>query len=206
MLKLHGVRFSNYYSLAKAALLEKGVEFEEVKESPAQSDEFLAKSPMGRVPVLGTDEGFFSESWAIVDYLERVQPEPALLPAEPFARAKTIELSRHIELNVELVARRCLGAAFFGAEASEDKQAETKEDLAKGVGAVQRLMACDPYAAGAEFTAADPYAFFSFGLSGQIAQRMFDMDILADAPEIKALLGRLATRESIAKVVADQRG
>jgi len=108
MLRLHGVRFSNYYSLAKAALLEKGVEFEEVKEPPAQSEEFLAKSPMGRVPVLGTDEGFFSESWAIVDYLERVQPEPALLPAEPFARAKAIELSRHIELNVELVA----GAAW----------------------------------------------------------------------------------------------
>jgi len=67
-------------------------------------------------------------------------------------------------------------------------------------------MACDPYAAGAEFTAADLYTFFSFGLSGQIAQKMFDVDILADAPEIKALLGRLATRESIAKVTADQRG
>ena len=206
MLKLHGVRFSNYFGLAKAALLEKGVAFEEVKEPPAQSEEFLAKSPMGRVPVLGTDEGHFSESWAIIDYLERTQPQPALLPAEPFARAKTIELCRHIELNVELVARRCLGAAFFGGSASEDKRQETKEDLARGVAAVQRLMACDPYAAGAEFTAADLYAFFSFGLSGQIAQKMFGEDILADAQEIKALLGRLTTRESIAKVTADQKG
>ena len=206
MLTLHGVRLSNYFSLAKAALLEKGVEFEEVKEAPAQSDGFLAKSPMGRVPVLGTGEGFFSESWAILDYLEQVQPEPALLPADPFARAKTIELSRHIELNVELVARRCLGAAFFGGEASDDKQAETREDLVRGVTAVQRLMACDPYAAGAEFSAADLYAFFCFGLAGQIAQRMFDVDILADAPEIKGLLGRLAARESIAKVVSDQQG
>ena len=200
MLKLHGVRVSNYFSLAKAALIEKGLDFEEVKDPPAQSDEFLAKSPMGRVPVLGTDAGYFSESWAIVDYLEGVQPEPALLPADPFARAKTIELCRHIELNVELVARRCLAAAFFGGTASEDKQAETKKDLAQGVTAVQRLMACDPYAAGAEFTAADLYAFFCFGLSGQIARKMFDVDILADAPEIKALLETLATRDSIAQV------
>ena len=73
MLKLHGIRISNYTNLAKAALIEKGVEFEEVKDPPSRSDEFLARSPMGRVPALGTPDGFFSESWAIVDYLERVQ-------------------------------------------------------------------------------------------------------------------------------------
>lgn len=203
MLKLHGISLSNYTNLAKAALIEKGVEFEEVREPPSQSGEFLARSPMGRVPALGTPEGYFSESWAIVDYLERVKPEPALLPAEPFARAKTVELCRHIELNVELVARRCLPAAFFGATASEDKRAETRDDLARGVAGVRRLMVCDPYAAGGEFTAADLYAFFSFGLSGQIARKMFDVDILADAPEIAALLARLAERESIARVTAE---
>ena len=206
MLKLHGFRLSNYYNLAKTALIEKGLDFEEVTDPPSRSDEFLARSPMGRVPALGTPDGFFSESWAIVDYLERVRPEPALLPSEPFARAKTIELCRHIELNVELVARRCLPAAFFGATASEDKQAETQKDLARGVAAVERLMVGDPYAAGSEFSAADLYTYFSFGLSGRIAKKMFDVDIVADAPRTSALLGRLAQRESIARVDADASG
>ena len=31
MIKLYGLRMSNYYSLTKAVLIEKGLEFEEIK-------------------------------------------------------------------------------------------------------------------------------------------------------------------------------
>ena len=34
MIKLYGLRMSNYYSLTKALLIEKGLEFEEVKSPP----------------------------------------------------------------------------------------------------------------------------------------------------------------------------
>ena len=40
MIKLYGLRFSNYYSLTKALLIEKGLEFEEVKAPPSQDDEW----------------------------------------------------------------------------------------------------------------------------------------------------------------------
>ena len=33
MIKLYGLRMSNYYSLTKALLIEKGLEFEEVKRA-----------------------------------------------------------------------------------------------------------------------------------------------------------------------------
>jgi hypothetical protein len=36
MIKLYGVKPSNYYSLAKAILLEKGLAFEEVPNPPSQ--------------------------------------------------------------------------------------------------------------------------------------------------------------------------
>ncbi len=202
MLKLHGIKMSNYYSLAKAALLEKGIDFEEVNDPPSQDENFLTKSPMGKVPALQTEEGFVSESFAIIEYLETIQPEPALLPADPFARAKCIELCRHAELDVELVARRCLPAAFFGATASEETQKSTQKDLAKGIKAVSRLISDGEFATGDTFTAADLYIFYSFGLSGQIAQKMFGENILADAPAIAGLIERLSSRASIQAVSA----
>lgn len=111
MITLHGFSRSNYYRLARAVLIEKGIEFETAKTLPSAEPELLEHSPMGRLPFLQVDGTSISETWAIVDYAEQIQPEPSLLPAEPLERAKTIELARHLELNIELVARRCLSAA-----------------------------------------------------------------------------------------------
>ena len=47
MIKLYGLRMSNYYSLVKAVLIEKGLDFEEVKAPPTQKEDNLARSPMG---------------------------------------------------------------------------------------------------------------------------------------------------------------
>lgn len=205
MMKLHGMARSNYYNLIKAALLEKGMVFEEVAARPSQEADYLAKSPMGRVPCLETDEGFISESFAILEYIETLQPEPALLPADPFARAKVIELIRHLELNVELVARRCLPAAFFGAPLSDEVKAGTEKDLAKGMAAVSRLSSCDPYLCGDEFTAADLYAYFTFGLASAIIEKIFGTRLLDGHDELSALLTRLAQRPSIKQIESSQK-
>jgi len=202
MLKLHGMSRSNYYSLIKAALLEKAVIFEEVASPPSQDSDYLGKSPMGKVPCLETDLGFISESYAILDYLEILQPEPALFPADPFARAKIIELIRHLELDVELVARRALPAAFFGAQISEELKDATQTDLARGMAAVARLIKCDPFIGGAEFTAADLYAFYTFGLARAIVAKVFDADLLEGHGELGELLDRLSERPCIHKVEA----
>ena len=95
---------SNYYSLVKAVMIEKGLEFEEVKAPPTQKEDNLARTPMGKMPSIGVDGHYLSESFAIVNYLERIQPEPALLPEDPFKAAKALELAYHIKLDVELVA------------------------------------------------------------------------------------------------------
>ena len=50
MIKISGLRFSNYYRRTKAVMGEKDIEFEEVKHPPAQDEEYLGKSPMGEMP------------------------------------------------------------------------------------------------------------------------------------------------------------
>jgi glutathione S-transferase len=202
MIRLHGMPRSNYYSLVKAALLEKSLPFEEVAAPPSQEEAYLTKSPMGKVPCLETEQGFLSESLAILDYLENIQPEPALLPRDPFQRAKVIELIRHLELDVELVARRCLPAAFFGATASEETRTSTQRDLERGMKAVSRLLECNPYAAGPEFSAADLYVFYTFTLASAIVKTVFGTDLLERHAAIRDLLDVLAERASIHQVEA----
>ena len=68
MIQLYGLRMSNYYSLVKAALIEKGLEFEEVKAPPTQKDDNLARTPMGKMPSIGVNGQYLSESLAIINY------------------------------------------------------------------------------------------------------------------------------------------
>src|SRR5262245_30530131 len=116
MMKLCGFHLSNYHNKVRIALLEKGVAFEEESVSPSQKDEWLMRSPMGKVPILELDGGRrLAESEVILEYLEDAYPQKPLLPKDPFARAKVRELVTFIELHLELVARRLYGPLFFGA-------------------------------------------------------------------------------------------
>ncbi len=204
MIQLYGLRLSNYYSLTKALLIEKGLDFEEVKAPPTQEEDNLARSPMGKMPAIGVDGAYLSESLAIAAYLERLAPEPRLVPEDPFAAGKMMELICHIKLDVELVARRCLPEALFGQTVTEETKATTEKDLRRGMQAVNRLLVCDPYAAGAEFTLADFYTFYCFGLANTISMKMFDFDLLAENADLQALMARLAEHPSIARVEADK--
>ena len=67
MLKLYGAPLSNYYNMVKVSLLEKRLPFEEVLRPPTQEEEYLAKSPMGKIPTLETERGFITETHAILD-------------------------------------------------------------------------------------------------------------------------------------------
>lgn len=206
MIQLYGLRLSNYYSLTKALLIEKGLEFEEVKAPPTQEEDNLARSPMGKMPAIGVDGQYLSESLAIAAYLDRIQPQPALLPEDPFKAAKVVELICHLKLDVELVARRCLPEVLFKQPVSEETKTSTQNDLAKGMRAVSRIIVCDPYAAGSELTLADFYTFYCFGLANTISQSLFDTDLLADHANISELIGRLAEHPSIARVEAEKAG
>ena len=105
MLKLYGFPVSNYTNMVELALLEKGLPYEYVLTFPDQTPEFLAKSPRGKVPALGTPKGFISETNVILDYLEDSGEGKPLLPADPYARATVRALMKEIELYIELPAR-----------------------------------------------------------------------------------------------------
>jgi glutathione S-transferase len=203
MMKLHGVLLSNYYSIVKNALIEKNVSFEEAMSPPSQDPKYLAMSPMGKVPCIETSKGFLTETHPILDYLEDVHPQPALLPTDPFERAKVREITQAIELYVELVARRGI-FVLFGRDVPDSVKTSIKEDLPKGIAAVRRLAKFSPWIAGPQFTYADLFGYWSFSLVVPLGKQNAGIDVFAEMPGAQAWFDRVAARDSVKRVLAGQ--
>ena len=207
MLKLCGFHISNYHNKIRIALLEKGVPFEEDAGcSPSQKDEFVARTPMGKVPFLELDGGRrLAESEVIAEYLEEAYPQKPLLPKDPFERAKVRELITVMELHVELVARRLYGQVFWRRPVSEEVKAGAEKDLAKGIRALKALVRFEPYIAGKELTLADCAAFVHLPLVSLATKHAFGHDVLEDIPQLKPYLKILGERPAFQKVNEDRK-
>ena len=201
-MKLYGMALSNYTNMVRTALAEKGLDYELVVELPNQEEGFLARSPMGKVPCLEVNGTYLTETSAILDYLEEIQPHPALLPSDPLARAKVRELCKSLELYVELIARKGVGAVF-GREMPEHIKKGIARDLPRGLKAVDQLTQFSPYIAGDAFTYADLFGYYTMTLASMLAQANCDMDIFPLLPGSKEWYDMLSERDSIQSANAD---
>ena len=206
MLKLCGFRISNYHNKVRLALLEKGVPHEEDPGClPSQKDDWVGRSPMGKVPILEVDGTTLSESEVICEYLEDAFPQKPLLPKDPIARARVRELVTHLELHMELVARRLYGAVFFGGKVSDETREQVQKDLAKGVRTLQRLAKFDPFIAGKELTLADCTAFVHLPIVSLATKLAYGADALEGVAQLKPYLKMLAERPAFARVSEDRK-
>lgn len=88
---VYGASLSPFVRKVLVVGAEKGMALENKITNPAQPDaDFIACSPFRKIPALRDGDFTLCDSSAIVHYLEAVQPEPAMIPAEPKARARTI--------------------------------------------------------------------------------------------------------------------
>lgn len=207
MLKLHGFSSSNYYNVPKLALLEKGVEFEEVVSytgvGPKYKPEYLDKSPLGKVPALETEEGFISESRAILEYIERAHPQPSLLPATPFGVAKVQELSQFIELYFELVARRLIPNLLGNTEPDPTVLAEVGTSLNKAVVALAKLSSFEQFAYGDKFTLADIAVTLNLPIVRGVGKKFMGGDPLEEVPGLTDYCDRMEQRPHVKTIRAD---
>jgi len=207
MLKLCGFAVSNYYNKVKIALMEKGVMFEEEHCMVSQDPAMLVRSPMGKVPFLQFDDGStLTESQVILEYLEDAYPENPLFPRDPLERARNRELITHMELHLELPARRLYRAAFFNGTISDETRQIVKTDLEKGVRTLMRLAKFSPWIAGEEFTAADCAGAVHLGLVSLASRTIYGADAYGEhADRIKAYLKMAGERPSIKKANDDRK-
>ena len=88
---VYGASMSPFVRKVLAFASEKGIEVE-TKPVGLNSDdpEFLAASPFKKIPAFRDGDFSISDSSAIIAYLDAIKPDPALIPHEPKARARTI--------------------------------------------------------------------------------------------------------------------
>jgi maleylacetoacetate isomerase len=160
---------------------------------------YRARNPQGQVPLLEVDGAPLAQSLAIMEYLDEIQPEPPLLPAEPFARAQARAIAQAVacdihplnNLKVMNYLRSELGAD------DDDIQAWYRTWVEKGLAAVEQLVlrarTSGPYCLGAQPMLPDtcvvPQIFnarrFDCDLSGCPALVEIDA-ALAEHPAVKA--------------------
>jgi len=203
---LCGFAVSNYYNKVKLSLLEKNVPFSEAVVFPSQSEDMLSESPMGKVPFLRTTRGVLSESQVLTEFIEESWPEPPLYPRDAFERARCRELIEHIELHLELPARRLYAEAFFGGAVSEETKKEVLPLLEKGLRSLVRLARFAPFIAGDRFTHADCAAWVHLPLVSQASRKIYQRDLVEELlPQAKAYLKLVGERPHAQKVGEDRK-
>ena len=88
---VYGSSMSPFVRKVLAFAAEKGIEVETKPVGLGSDDpDFLAASPFKKIPAFRDGDFSISDSSAIIAYLDAIKPEPALIPHEPKARARTI--------------------------------------------------------------------------------------------------------------------
>jgi maleylpyruvate isomerase len=122
------------------------------------SPEYVARNPQKLVPALQLDGGeTLTQSLAIIEYLEEVYPEPALLPGDAVARARVRAIAQAVACDIHpLNNLRVL--RYLRHRMGQDKKAIDawyRHWIVTGFGAIEQMIGEDGYCAGGQVTLAD---------------------------------------------------
>jgi maleylacetoacetate isomerase len=148
----------------RIALNLKGLPYEMVaihltKEGGQQHQpDFHAINPQDRVPALKLSSGeVLTQSLAIVEYLDEIEPEPPLLPADALARAKVRAVAQMVACDIHplnnLIALQYLKRTLKHEQ--PDIDAWYHHWVIEGFKAIEAMIKPAPYACGAHVTLAD---------------------------------------------------
>ncbi len=106
-MRLHNYFRSSASWRVRIALAWKGLAYEYVPVNliadggEQWSERYRAVNPLRAVPTLELGGRRVSESLAIIELLEELHPEPALLPVEPFARAAARRIAEAVNAGIQ---------------------------------------------------------------------------------------------------------
>jgi len=198
---VHGVPGSPYVRCVLLGLEEKGVAWRLAPMRPpeAKSAAHLARHPFGRIPVLDHGDFRLYEAQAILRYLDRIIPAPALTPADPRAEARMNQVAGITDWYVmpDISAGITFGrvvAPRFGLPADEARIAAAIPRARVCVDELARLLGDQTFMAGEAVSIADlmliPHmAFLDEAAEGQT--------LLGPHANLKAWIARMSARPSM---------
>jgi glutathione S-transferase len=202
-LRLHGYPVSNYFNAVRAALIEQQRDFDIVLVRASQDPAFLARSPMGKIPVLETPSGWISETVAILEYLEDTGPAVPLHPGDPFLRARARQAMNIVQMYVEAPVRSLFPGVFGQASNAPELVESVRQMLVRAIGALERLHPSSTFLLGPEPGMADLFAYYSVDIADRVTRYVYGQSLLHQSEALRAWFDRMGQRASTQVVMGD---
>lgn len=198
---VHSIPGSPFGRAVLATLIEKSVAFRLVPLDPRaiKSEPYLSKHPFGRVPVLDHDGFRLYETQAILRYLDRVVPTPALTPTDVEAAARMDQIMGicdwylHQGCNSIIGFQRIVRPRLLGLPADEAAVAEAVPRAHVVFAELARLLGGNPYLAGAQVSLADMMVASQMNF---LAETPEWAPLTAERSNLPAWLARVNARKS----------
>jgi glutathione S-transferase len=198
---VHSIPGSPFGRAVLATLVEKNVAFRLVAVDPRaiKSEPYLSTHPFGRVPVLDHDGFRLYETQAILRYLDRIVPAPALTPADPKAAARMDQIMGicdwylHQGCNSIIGFQRIVRPRLLGLPADEAAVAEAVPRAHVVFAELSRLLGGNPYLAGAQVSLADMMVASQMNF---LAETPEWTPLTAERANLPAWLARMNARKS----------
>ncbi|MCW1383778.1 glutathione S-transferase family protein [Novosphingobium sp. KCTC 2891] len=199
---MHGYPVSNYFNIARAALIEKAVPHDIVITRASQEPEFLERSALGKIPVLEGPDGWIAETVAILEYLDDKFSAVSLRPNDLGTRAHARQIVNIAQVYVEVPCRALFPGVFAAGSVATKAQADALATIDRAVAAISRLRREGPFLLGDELTAADVFGFFTLDIAQRVVGFLTGRSILDEAG-LRDWFASVAARPSTVAVMAD---
>ena len=164
-------------------------------EQTGRGEEHARRHPLGRVPVLESDEGLLHESAALCLHVADLNPGSGLIGATgSHERGRVYQWSFFAMTELETAMIAAIRAKRSGDEAAT---AAAQARLAKAVAALEEALAGNDYLLGDRFTIADV-------IVGGVCFSARQYDVLPEAPNVTAYLERLDARPAKQRAFDDE--
>lgn len=198
---VYGASLSPFVRKVLAYGAEKGLQLDHKPLGLGSDDpDFLAASPFRKIPAFSDGDFGISDSSAIIHYLEAKYPEPALIPADPRARARVIWFDEFADTilcacGAKMFFNRIVAPRFLGREGDlETADKAEKEELPPILDYLERTIPESGWLVGESITLADiavATAFANFRHLGMTVDP-------GRYPKVAAFADRMLSRPSFA--------
>ena len=195
---IYGPAMSTFVRSARMACAEKGVPHRR-EDVDFRSVEYRALQPFNRVPAMRHGDFTLFETSAMVRYIDRAFPGPALQPADLLGMARmeqwiSATMDYIYETMIRQIAWERLLMPMSGGEPDEAKVAAAVPALRLQIGVIEKALDETAHLADAAFTLAD---LMLFPILDYLKLTPEGAAALAEAPRTAAWIARVAARPSV---------
>ncbi|SDR57185.1 glutathione S-transferase [Rhizobiales bacterium GAS113] len=165
-----------------------------------RAPEFLAKNPLGRVPVLETEHGLLTEVPAILTYISLNYPDAKLGTFDPYMAARLASFQAFLSSTVHVTF-----AHYFRPERWADDECARKAISLKAVNTyaqnfrmIEEHWFVGPWVMGDHFTTADPYLYLMARWLSRIGLSV------SSFPRIEQHLRQMSARPSVIRTLKQE--